>query len=364
VRRLFAAIGLAVTLAMGVAPARAQPDVRADGVEQTLACQGGDATVQGNGDRVVLSGACRSLELRGDGDHVELGIQPGGRILVEGNGDQVRYHLLGEGAVTVTIRGEGSTVGNGALPASAPASGTADIRGNGLDRVVQCGEAGASLQGNANHIVFRGACRSLDLRGEDDRVEVELAPDARIHLEGNRDRVDFRLPAGAAPPQVLIRGEGSTVTQAGLVAPPVATREPVVHAPPPPRVVEAPRPPPHVAETAPPAPRVVESAPSRAQEPVPAGTGPIVLSGAGQSRDVDCTGRDVQIEGDGGRFTLRGGCHSLAIQGNKAQVKAELMPGVPLTVQGDDDEVTYTLSRPGPDPAVWVKGLGSNAQKG
>lgn len=250
---------------------------------------------------------------------------------------------------------------------------TADVRGDGLNEAVSCGGGAASLQGNGNTIAFRGACRSLDLRGEGDRVEVDILAGGSIHLEGNGDRVRYRVVGGGGPPRVLVRGVGSTVVATAVPEEPAYTETapsmPARPEPPPPRIATR-EPPPRPAPVAPaphPPPRAPASIPVGAPTGAPLvipPSGPIVLGGDDQTRDLDCTGRDVQIEGNGGVFTLRGGCRSLAIQGNGEQVKAELMPGVPLTVQGDNDLVTYTVHGGGADPSVWVNGKGSAANKG
>ncbi|MBV9735240.1 MAG: DUF3060 domain-containing protein [Acidisphaera sp.] len=259
------------------------------------------------------------------------------------------------------------------LLAAAARAQTADVRGDGLDQVVACDGGAASLQGNGNTIAFRGACRSLDLRGEGDRVQIDIVSGGSIHLEGNGDRVRYRVVNGGESPRVLVRGEGSTVVATAAPEEPAYSERsvaPLVNPEPRlPRLATRTLPPPRPAPPTPPsavakpAPTAEPSPPPRPVPAVVPATGPIVLGGDGQTRDLDCTGRDVQIEGNGGVFTLRGGCHSLAIQGNGEQVKAELLPGVPLTVQGEDDVVTYTVHGAGADPNVWVNGHGSTARK-
>jgi len=194
-----------------------------------------------------------------------------------------------------------------------------ELRGEGLSQTIDCGGDDARLEGNGNRVTFRGPCRGLYLRGEGNRVEVELAPGAQIHIEGNGNRVRYHN-AGGQTPEISIRGEQDQVTA---------------------------------------------GAPGR---PFPAasaaGPEPLYLTGNGQNRDVDCAGRDVRMEGSGGAITLRGGCRSLSVHGNGVEVHADLAPEARVAVQGNGDLVTYRLTGPGSAPDISVSGRGSDVRPG
>jgi len=97
---------------------------------------------------------------------------------------------------------------------------------------------------------------------------------------------------------------------------------------------------------------------------VPPGRGPgtLMLRGDGVTDALDCTGRNVLIEGNGDRYTLRGGCRSVTVQGHGNTVQAELQPGGRVAIGGDGDTLHYTLTQPGPPPLISVTGAASHVQ--
>ena len=91
------------------------------------------------------------------------------------------------------------------------------------------------------------------------------------------------------------------------------------------------------------------------------GAGTLLLPGDGVTAALDCTGRNVMIEGNDVRYTLRGGCRSVTVQGHRNMVQAELQPGSRIAIGGDGDTVHYALTRPGPPPLISVTGAASRA---
>jgi outer membrane protein OmpA-like peptidoglycan-associated protein len=138
---------------------------------------------------------------------------------------------------------------------------------------------------------------------------------------------------------------------AGIAVPAAAQTTVVVPsdtAPPP--VVVAPSAPPPVV-LAPAAPPV---APPAVLAPSTAAPGPLAITAEGERQAIPCRGRDVLIRGSNNNTTLRGGCHSVTVQGDSNQVQAELQPGAPITLSGENDDVAFVLVEPGPDPLVTV----------
>ncbi len=97
-------------LALSVAAQAGEADIRGEGLSQTVDCRGGDASVQGNGNRLVFRGDCTGLDLRGNGNNVRIALAERAVVHVEGNGNRISYVLRSGGEPRVTIRGEGDEV--------------------------------------------------------------------------------------------------------------------------------------------------------------------------------------------------------------------------------------------------------------
>ena len=88
---------------------------------------------------------------------------------------------------------------------------------------------------------------------------------------------------------------------------------------------------------------------------------PIVLAGSGDRQSAECGGRDVEISGDHGIYTLRGGCRSLSVAGSGNAVQAEMMPGTRIAITGDRNVIAFVPSGPGAPPIVSLRGSNSQA---
>ncbi len=95
---------------IGLAQAQSAAEIRGEGLEQNVDCRGGDALLEGNGNRLVFEGGCTSLELRGNGNTVRIALSARGFIHLEGNGNRVSY---AGPEPRITVRGEGDRVTRG-----------------------------------------------------------------------------------------------------------------------------------------------------------------------------------------------------------------------------------------------------------
>lgn len=213
-----------------------------------------------------------------------------------------------------------------AAPGAAPQVARADALLNGSHRteMLDCLGADALVNGDGNQLKFHGNCRSLRVNGGGNAVEVELAPGGRLDVSGDGNRIEYTTTG--PEPSVSAQGSGNRIAAAGAgfgVAMPDAAPAPA------------------------------------ALEPAPVAT--VVLDGDDQDRDIDCAARNVLIHGSGGRFTLRGGCRAVSVQGRANRIRAELVPGARVSIGGDAVTLDYTLTSDGPPPVVAVTGANSQA---
>lgn len=194
-----------------------------------------------------------------------------------------------------------------AAPVLAQSSST---RGNGQVVSINCGGGDVLIEGSRNTATVRGACRTLILRGDANRVTVELEPAAQIRVEGQSNRVTWTLARPGPPPAVSISGQDSLVVPASET-----TRSP----------------------------------------------DPLALRGDDLQLQEDCAGRDALIEGLRSNLRLTGGCRSVTIRGELAVVQAELQPGSRVLIEGGGNVVAYALTRQGAVPTVTIRGEGSRA---
>jgi hypothetical protein len=221
-----------------------------------------------------------------------------------------------------------------AAPFLFPPSARADALVNGSRRteMLDCLGASALVNGDNNRLVFHGNCRSLHITGGGNVVEVELAPGGDVSVMGNANRVLY-TPSDPTP-SVAAQGRDNQIG-AGSPGEAHATLSPAL-------------------------PDSVLT-PATLDPALSAPTATVVLDGEEQNRDIDCAGRNVLIHGSYGRFTLRGGCRSISVQGRANTIQAELQPGAPVSISGDAVTLNYTLTMDGPPPQVSVTGANSQA---
>ncbi|MDA8248488.1 MAG: hypothetical protein M0Z28_04860 [Rhodospirillales bacterium] len=168
--------------------------------------------------------------------------------------------------------------------------------------------------------------------GAGNRVEVDPVPGGRLRVSGDRNEV---LYAPIAPGPVLaMEGTDNSVAAGGDGAASAVLAPPVPLEPPPPATVPP---------------------------PARADLGTMVVRGDAVSRTIDCTGRNVLIEGNESSFTLRGGCRSVTVLGHADTVLAELQPGARIAIGGDAVTLRYRLTGGGPAPIISVTGSNSRA---
>jgi outer membrane protein OmpA-like peptidoglycan-associated protein len=84
--------------------------------------------------------------------------------------------------------------------------------------------------------------------------------------------------------------------------------------------------------------------------------GPIVFEGNGQSRSIDCAGRDAVVRGERNEVTLTGGCRSLEVQGNASRIRAALAPGARVTLRGEVLDLAWSQVGEGEAPRFATEG--------
>jgi hypothetical protein len=182
-----------------------------------------------------------------------------------------------------------------------------------MEKVVDCAGGDAAVTGDNQSVVIKGACHGLSVTGNGNTVQAELAPAAKVDVRGDHNRVRYRLIGGTREAVASVYGQGDVV---GPDAPPVAG----------------------------------EAAPA---------TRPPLILGAGAPANADCTDRDVSLNGDGGTYTLHGGCRSLTVSGNGITVNAEMQPQARIEAPGQSDRVLWFLAHNGPAPQTGAVGQGS-----
>ena len=192
------------------------------------------------------------------------------------------------------------------------------VRSEAETRSVDCAGNDAQLEGNRNTLTFTGACRSLTVRGEANKVQIDLAPGGRIDLEGNGNRIRYSTGPGAQPPAVRVSGSNTDLA-------PVAMEQ------------GAP-----IGVAVPPA---------------------VTLTGDDQNLDVECGGRMVSIQGNRSRYTLHGGCAGLSVHGDGNTVSAALRADAVVEIEGNGTALTYTVPDSHAAPQVTVRGNNSRATR-
>ncbi len=195
------------------------------------------------------------------------------------------------------------------LAATLSAASAATVQGDGTTSTVACAGDDAVVEGSRNDVTFTGGCRGLVVRGDGNTITVELAPGARLDLQGNANRIRYAI---GAPQPMQVSGSSTELLR-----------------------IAAPPPPPSV---------------------------PIALIGDGHELDIDCAGRDVVIRGNRSRYLLRGFCRSVTANGDGNRIRAELAAGARATIEGNDTSFVYAVAGGG-EADVAVRGAHSVAER-
>lgn len=215
--------------------------------------------------------------------------------------------------------------GAGAVRAQGMTSAGSELRSEGQVRTLDCAGRDAVVGGSRNTADFTGACAMLQIRGDDNKVTVALAPGALIDIEGSRNRVRISTQPGALP---RLRAVGAGIDVApldGFSAP----------------------------------------AANSAQ-----------LAGEGQTITLGCDGGPATIAGARNQITLLGGCQALTLRGEASVVRANLAASAQVLIEGNAIVLIYTMPGAGTVrtiavpmitvptitvPTITVHGMGSAA---
>ncbi len=186
----------------------------------------------------------------------------------------------------------------------------AAVQSEGISRDVVCNNAQASIGGSRNTITFTGSCTGLQIRGEENRVSVTLAPGSLIDIEGTGNHVQF---ASTVSPRLRVSGNLTEVKpNVGSAAP--------------------------AADTA-------------------------SLSGNSLTLELDCAGKSVTLQGTRSTIRLRGACSALTVRGEANRVHADLAANASVLVEGNGISLVYTVAGDGVPPAMSVRGMGSSVTR-
>lgn len=230
------ALGLACCLGGGRAEAA---DILFQAEAQTLAatCTGQAVRLEGNHNTVSLTGQCASLLVKGVANAIQIGIQGGGLIHIEGSDNRVRYGAS-TGGPAIEILGPNNEVVPGVpqpispavLPparpgpagvtkpiVTAPPTGPLQLSGDDQQRVADCAGRDVVVTGSRSTYVMRGTCNAVVVRGNLLTVQAVVQPGARITVEGRGSIVSWAVPHKGRPPAVMVRGRDSRVQRAQTI---------------------------------------------------------------------------------------------------------------------------------------------------
>lgn len=198
---------------------------------EMLDCNGGDAQVSGDGNRLVFHGDCRALRLDGSHNVVEIDLVPTATVTVTGDDNRVFYTPVQPGP-EVTAQGEGNLVTEGTqgeasaalgpMPPEAPpppavvpppqvaASGTLTLSGDRQDSDVDCTGRRVVIEGSDGRFVLHGGCRSITVQGRADTITADLVPGAHVAISGDAVTLHYTLTQAGPPPVISVSGARST----------------------------------------------------------------------------------------------------------------------------------------------------------
>lgn len=234
------AASLIVTALMAAMPARARSELlfQAEGQTLTGNCTGEDVRLEGNHNRVTLSGLCGSLLVKGLANSVQLAMAPGGALRVEGAQNHIQYTVRGNPPAIVILGPDNEVTTSGhadiAPPAPVPASlaapkpaappsptpasaGPLALSGDDEERLADCAGRDVLVTGHRSAYVIRGMCRSLVVRGDLLTVQAILQPGAHITVAGQGSIVSWAMQGRGHPPAGTVHGAGSRIQRADSI---------------------------------------------------------------------------------------------------------------------------------------------------
>lgn len=207
---------LPALVAWAPAPVLADPVlvIRGDPGQVVQDCAAGSAQVVGNGNRVVIAGACRTLDVFGSGNSVVVDLEPGAVVRVAGNRNRVAYRTAA-GTPTVAISGRDDIVRAAAaaeLAVLPPPPGPLVIPAGALSGRFACAGLDVVIHASYGRYDLRGGCRSVTVDGAATTIVAELAPGAPVAIGAAGVTMNYVLVADGPPPQVRVTVPGEQAT--------------------------------------------------------------------------------------------------------------------------------------------------------
>lgn len=198
------------------ARAQAQAIFTGNGAATSLDCFGGQALIRGSGNRLSISGACRSLTINGSDNTVAINLAAGSPVHVTGSGNRVLYQYSAGPPKSDT-----SGANNQILPDTRPPRLVTVLEPppplvvNGTSPVdLECAGRDVLIDGVGLRTVLRGGCRSLRIEGRSNMITAELLPGAPVLIGGPAIILNYVLVAeGPAPYVRVTRGLRATQIQ-------------------------------------------------------------------------------------------------------------------------------------------------------
>ncbi len=229
---LLFAVAAFVLLATSVGAATVA--VQSDGATVRKDCAGGDAAIAGSRNTVAFAGACRSLQVRGDGNVVEIVLGPAANVDIAGTGNRIGVAPVAGAAPGVVVSGGRTTLSTASSPGSVAvaAAGPIILTGDHQEITLDCTGQKVAIQGNASRYTLHGGCSALSAHGEGNTIVAALRPMAPVEVEGNASRLSYSVVGQGGPPVLAVRGLNAAATpdaplQAVLPPMPVAVTAPV-----------------------------------------------------------------------------------------------------------------------------------------
>ena len=188
--------------------------IRGDPGQVVQDCAAGSAQVVGNGNRVVVAGACRTLDVFGSGNSVVVDLEPGAVVRITGSRNRVAYRTAA-GIPTVAINGRGDTVQAAEaadLATLPPPPGPLVIPAGALSGKFACGGLDVVIHASYGRYDLRGGCRSVTVDGTSTTIVAELAPGAPVAIGAAGVAMNYVLVADGPPPQVRVTIPGEQAT--------------------------------------------------------------------------------------------------------------------------------------------------------
>ena len=226
---------------------------------KAMPCTGDTTRIDGVGQRLRLTGDCRTVVVSGSGNRVV--IERAGTINVSGIDNEVRWEsslqddaprIINSGLKNVVTRATPASIGTGGNPAraekprstspapprssppppaastppaaappstvppaaDAPASdaGTLSVRQSGQTLRLDCASRAVSVSGSTNVITLTGACAQLSVSGSGNKITVERTP--RIVTTGHNNEIVWEQGASDKQPSVRNAGANNTIRRA------------------------------------------------------------------------------------------------------------------------------------------------------